>query len=175
MPSTDMLPTTNLTTTARQHRDGSNENPSNQTSDRSVEFQCRMIKVESEYRFDIHKFECRSTFHKSNRPIGYFRVGSKSTEKVEKRQKPKKQKKTRKNGKKLAVRELARCSKDQRNNFPTKHNKAWTNNDDNGGCWSPVVFERSVVDFLHIQQYSCVCTNEKRAVVKFCCRSCHGC
>ena len=80
MPSTDVHPTTNVTTKHKINTMAANENRSDQTGDRSVEFECRMVKVESECRFAFHKFECRSTFHKSNRTIGYFRVGLKSTE-----------------------------------------------------------------------------------------------
>ena len=63
----------------------------------------------------------------------------------------------------------------QRENILTKHNKARSDDDDNGRCCVRFVFLFAVVAIPHIQRYSCVCTNEKCAVVKFHCCSCRGC
>ena len=131
-----------------------------------------MVKVESECRFAFHKFECRFVFHKSNRTIGYFRVGLKSTEMENAKKRKSEKTKNRKNGKKLAAREIARYSNEQRENILTKHNKARSDDDDNGRCWFPFVFLFAVVAVAHVQWYGCVCTDEKRTVVKFHCRSC---
>ena len=109
MPSPDVHPTMNITTKHGINAMAANKNPWDRTGDRSVEFECRMVKVEAEYRFAFHKFEYRFAIHKSWFLFDYFRVGSKSTKmkKPEKRKNGKKRKK-REKGQKAGLRAKSR-------------------------------------------------------------------